>query len=192
LQNRRANRPLFDAIGVDFGMVPAEVIAHEVLARLANPVLMRFLPQVPHQGDAWSAAMVDRLVDTCGDGTPDLWRISLTGDEAPALEGRLGGQGLRLDDLLRDPVDRDHALGIVALTLLREGQRTMAPPGDVRLRMGDQMLLAGRSWDRAALNTTLTEEPTATYVIDGRRTAASWLWRRFTPDSTTTREPTDV
>ena len=44
LQNHRANAPLFSAVGVDFGMVPAEVIAHEVLARLASPVLMRFLP----------------------------------------------------------------------------------------------------------------------------------------------------
>ena len=47
LQNRRANEPLFAAIGVDFGMVPAEVIAHETLARLANPVLMRFLTAGP-------------------------------------------------------------------------------------------------------------------------------------------------
>ena len=48
--DRRANAPLFEAVGVDFGLVPAEVIAHEVLARLANPVLMRFLPQVPTRG----------------------------------------------------------------------------------------------------------------------------------------------
>ena len=92
-------------------MVPAEVIAHEVLARLANPVLMRFLPQVPHQGDEWAAALVDRLVETCGHGTPDLWRIRLSHDEAPALEGRLDGTSLRLDDLLRDPADREHPLG---------------------------------------------------------------------------------
>ena len=51
-------------------MVPAEVIAHEVLARLANPVLMRFLPQVPHQGDEWAADMVDRLVEKCGTRHP--------------------------------------------------------------------------------------------------------------------------
>ena len=90
LQNRRANAPLFTAVGVDFGLVPAEVIAHEVLARLANPVLMRFLPQVPRQGDAWAADVVDRLVATCGNGTPELWRIRLDDDEAPALAGTAG------------------------------------------------------------------------------------------------------
>ena len=179
MQNRRANAGLFDAIGVDFGLVPAEVIAHEVLARLANPVLMRFLPQVPRQGDEWSAGMVDRLVETCGRGAPDLWRVRLAPEEAPALADRLDGRSLRLDDLLRDPSDRDRRLDIVPLTLLREGDRTMAPSGDELLREGDQMLLAGRSRDRASLATTMLELPTASYVIDGRRVPSSWIWRRF-------------
>jgi voltage-gated potassium channel len=179
LQNRRANAPLFEAVGVDFGMVPAEVIAHEVLARLANPVLMRFLPQVPHQGDEWAAQLVDRLVKTCGRGAPDLWRIRLSHDEAPALEGRLDRRSLRLDDLLRDPADRDHTLGIVPLTLLRDDQRTISPAGDVVLRADDQLLLAGRLRDRAALASTMTEASAASYVVDGRRVPASWVWRRF-------------
>jgi voltage-gated potassium channel len=179
LQNRRANAPFFEAVGVDFGMVPAEVIAHEVLARLANPVLMRFLPQVPHQGDEWAAQLVDRLVKTCGRGAPDLWRIRLSHDEAPALEGRLDGRSLRLDDLLRDPADRDHTLGIVPLTLLRDDQRTISPAGDVVLRADDQLLLAGRLRDRAALASTMTEASAASYVVDGRRVPASWVWRRF-------------
>jgi Trk K+ transport system NAD-binding subunit len=183
LQNRRANATLFEAVGVDFGMVPADVIAHEVLARLANPVLMRFLPQVPHQGDEWAKRLVDRLVDTCGTGTPELWRIRLDHDEAPALEGRLDGPPdgqVRLDDLLRDPSDRDHSLDIVPLTLLRDGERTMAPDGDSLLRLGDQLLLAGRVRDRAALRITMTEVPTASYVLDGRRVPAGWIWRRIT------------
>jgi hypothetical protein len=180
MQNRRANAALFKAIGVDFGLVPAEVIAHEVLARLANPVLMRFLPQVPHEGDEWAAHMVDRLVKKCGHGAPDLWRVRLDPEEAPALAGRLDGRSLRLDDLLRDPTDRDVSLDIVPLTLLRDGERTMAPGGDVLLRDGDQMLLAGRLRDQAALTTTMTEVPTASYVIDGRRVPSSWIWRRFT------------
>jgi Trk K+ transport system NAD-binding subunit len=180
LQNRRANAPLFSAVGVDFGLVPAEVIAHEVMARLANPVLMRFLQQVPHQGEAWAARLVDRLSQTCGDGTPELWRIRLSTDEAPALEGRLDGHSLRVDDLLRSPADRDQALDIVPLTLFRDGERTMAPTGDLPLRTDDQLLLAGRRRARAALSTTMTEVSTASYVLEGRRVPSSWVWRRLT------------
>jgi voltage-gated potassium channel len=189
LQNRRANAPLFTAVGVDFGLVPAELIAHEVLARLANPVLMRFLPQVPHQGDAWAAGLVDRLVEQCGQGTPDLWRVSLSRDEAPALQARLDRHSLRLDDLLRDPADRHHSLRIVPLTLLRDGERTMTPDGDLVLRADDQLLLAGRLRARAALDTTMTEAFTASYVIDGHRVPSSWVWRRFTRRSSAAETP---
>ena len=55
MQNRAANSSLYRALRVDFGMLAGELIAHEALARLANPVLMRFLPQVPRQGEQWSA-----------------------------------------------------------------------------------------------------------------------------------------
>jgi voltage-gated potassium channel len=180
LQNRRANAPLFEAIGVDFGLVPAEVIAHEVLARLANPVLMRFLPQVPHQGDEWAAQLVDRLVQKCGAGTPDLWRIRLNHEEASALVDRLDGPGLRLGDLLRDPADREHTLDIVPLAMLREGEPTMVPSDEVVLRRDDELLLAGRLWARAALKTTMTDVSVASYVVDGRRVPSSWIWRRLT------------
>ena len=179
LQNRRANAALFGAVGVDFGLVPAEVIAHEVMARLANPVLMRFLPQIPHQGDEWSTRVVERLVTTCGTGSPELWRIRLTDDEAPALTERLRAGRLRLGDLLRDPTDRDRSLGIVPLTVLRAGERTLVPADDVVLRVEDQLLLAGRLRDQAALRTTMTEVPTAAYVVDGRRVPSSWVWRRL-------------
>ena len=179
LQNRRANEPLFAAIGVDFGMVPAEVIAHETLARLANPVLMRFLPQVPRQDDDWAADMVDRLVRKCGHGTPDLWVIRLSNDDAPTLRGRLDKHSPRLGDLLRDPAGRDHSLDIVPLMLMRDGEALMAPPADLVLRADDELLLAGQLRAGAALNTTLTEVATASYVIDGRRVPSSWVWRRL-------------
>ena len=180
LQNRRANAPLFTAIGVDFGLIPAEVIAHEILARLANPALMNFLPAVPQLGDAAAAALVDRLVERCGTGTPDLWSVRFDDKQARALQTHLHGDGVCLADLLRDPRDREHELDIVALALFRDGERTMTPGGDVELRAGDELLLAGRPRDRAALHSTMTEDPTASYVLDGRRGPAGWLWRKFT------------
>ncbi len=180
LQNRRANAPLFTATGVDFGMVPAEVIAHEVLARLAHPAMMRFLPAVPRQGDDWAAEVMDRLVDKCGSGTPDLWLIGLDDEQAPILMDRLDGQCLRLADLLHDPRDRDHDLDIVALAHFRDGKRTMTPRDEMVLQAGDELLLAGRLRDKAALHTTMTEASTASYVLDGRRLPVSWVWRWFT------------
>jgi len=180
LQNRRANAPLFTAIGVDFGMVPAEVIAHEVLARLANPSLMRFLSAIPHQSDDLAAELVDRLVENSGSGAPHLWLIRLDEEQAPVLKSRLDGRSLCLADLLRDPRDRNQDLDILALAMFRDGERTMAPRDHMLLQAGDELLLAGRLPDKAALHNTMTESSTASYVLDGRHVAASWIWRWFT------------
>lgn len=180
LQNRAANSPLFDAVGVDIGLVSAEVVAHEVLARLANPVLMRFLPQVPRQGEEWASHMVERLVERCGHGTPDLWRIPLTEEEAPALTPWLDEGALRLGDLLRSPRGRETPLGMVTLALLRSGSRVMAPDDDYLLQRDDQLLIAGGPAARRALDVTLTDEPTATYVIDGRFVPSSWVGQLLT------------
>jgi voltage-gated potassium channel len=180
LQNRRANAKLFEAVGVDFGMVPAEVIAHEVLARIASPALMRFLPRVPREGEAWSARMVDRIVERCGTGAPDLWRLRLDADTAPALVDRLATDGIVLGDLMRDPAFRDEPLSAVPLALLRaDGTRVMAPEDDVVLRTDDQLLIAGRSKARSSLDLTLTEDATAAYVLEDRFAPSSWVWRRI-------------
>jgi voltage-gated potassium channel len=179
LQNRRANGSLYDAIGVDFGMHPAEVIAHETLARLANPALMHFLPQVPRQGDDWACALLDRLVERCGSGTPDMWVIRFDAASAPAVLPRLDEGGVRLADLLRDPSDRDDVLDIVPLLLTRDGEQVLTPSGETLLNTNDELLLAGRLHARAALELTLLDASTASYVLDDRRLPSSWLWQRI-------------
>src|SRR4029453_2902527 len=98
---------------------------------------------------------------------PDLWRIRLNHEEAPALVGRLDVPGLRLGDLLRDPADREHPLDIGPLAMLRDGESTLAPSDDVVLRRDDALLLAGRLGAWAALKATMTDVSVASYVLDG-------------------------
>lgn len=179
LQNRAANGSLFRALDVDFSMIPAEVIAHEVMARLATPLLMRFLPGVPHEGDAWAAATVDRLVACCGDRTPHLWHVTLDDRHAPGVTALLAGGELRLGDLFRDPRGRDHALEAVPLLLLRDGETTLTPDDDQLLRSGDELLVASTPTGQRGLVRTLDDEATATYVVEGRHLPSSWIWRRL-------------
>ena len=179
MYNGVANGPLYTAEGVDFGMAPAEVISHEVLARITSPVLMRFLPQVPYQGEEWAARTVQRLVERCGIGTPHLWGISLTPEDAPALMGWLGQEEVTVGDLLRSPNDRDRPLDAMALTRFRAGHRIMTPDDDEVLEPGDQLLIAGRAGARRLLMDTMVDLPTATYVLEGRTIPSGWVWRRL-------------
>jgi voltage-gated potassium channel len=183
LQNRASNARLYESAGVDFGMLPAELIVHEVLARLANPELMEFLPKVPHMGEEWSDAMIDRLVDVCGEGAPDLWRIELGGGDAPGLQRWLADGRLTLGDLLRDPHDREQALHIVPLVHVRDGDGTISPEPDLALETGDVLLLAAGAAARRILSDTLWHPSTAAYVIDDRVVPSSWVWRKLTRTS---------
>ena len=183
LQNRASNAPLYEAAGVDFGMLPAELIVHEVLARLANPELMEFLPRVPHLGDDWSRTMVEKLVDACGEGAPDLWRLQFSEEESPALKQWLEGDGVPLGDLVRDPHDREDTLQVVPLVHVRDGDSTIDPPPDLVLRPDDVLLLTAGGAAHRALSTTLFHRSTAAYVLENRVVPSSWVWRRLTGTS---------
>lgn len=177
--NEPGNAALFEALGLDYAMVRAEVVAHEVLARLANPSLMRFLPRVPHLGDEWATQVVDRLVERCGPWTPDIWRVELSAGDAPALTPWLEAGPVPLGDLLRSPHDRETPLAAVPLALLRGDVVTPAPGDDETLRPGDRLLIAGRPAARHALEATLTQQTSASYVIADRVIPSAWVWRRL-------------
>jgi voltage-gated potassium channel len=191
LQNHAANAPLFEALAVDFGVELEELIAHEALARLANPVLMRFLPEVPHQSEEWAAALVDRLVERCGTGTPNLWRLRLDEQEAPALNRLLSDGGVRLAELLRSPRGREAPIEAVPLALLRGEETVVAPDDDLVLLDGDELLLAGRPAARRALDATVHDESAAAYVVEGRVVPSSWVWRRFSREVRSPRDDRD-
>jgi Trk K+ transport system NAD-binding subunit len=178
-QNRPASAPLFDAMDIDAVLVPTEVIAHEVYAQLATPLLWRFVRELPAQPDEWAAGIVDRLRRLCGDRLQALWKVRLGAQETPALRRWLAGGEARLGDLLRDPETREDPLHAVALLVLREGEATLAPGPDFVLADGDELLLAGRPAARRALSTVLSVDGVLEYVVSGARVPSGWLWRKL-------------
>lgn len=183
LQNRASNARLYEAAGIDFGMLPAELIVHEVLARLANPELMQFLPRVPRMGGEWAATMIDRIVAASGEGAPDLWRVELSEEVATGLGQWLDGDGVALGDLLRNPHDRERELQVVPLVHVRGEEVTVAPEPELMLQRDDVLLLAAGDHERRTLSTTLAHPTTAVYVVEGKVVPSSWVWRKLTRTS---------
>lgn len=176
-QNDPSNSPLFDALDIDSLLVPTRLIAHEVLARISDPLLWRFVQQARGRDDAWSQRLLDRITSGCGTRLPDLWSVALTDTGAPSLDDELSAGSVRLEDLLRNPEDRELALDVVPLLLVRGDEARLAPEGDEVLRPADVLLLAGTSYDRRCLDTTLTVPAAAQYVLTGNRVGQSWVWR---------------
>jgi Trk K+ transport system NAD-binding subunit len=179
-QNHAASAPLFAAMDIDALLVPAEVVAHEVYAQLSTPLLWRFLREMPAMGETWAAELVDRLTALSGSHLQELWKVRLTQEEAPAVTGRLASGEIRLGDLLRDPEDREHAVHALVLLVLRDGRTTLAPDEDFVLADGDELLLAGKTRARRALDTVLLVDGVLEYVVSGRRVPEGWVWRKLT------------
>ena len=178
-QNLPTSAALFEAMEPDALLVPTEVVAHEVYAQLSTPLLWRFIQRLPAEGEAWAEEVTRRLRFSCGHQLPALWKIRLDADQAPALQPLLATGGVRLGDLLRSPEDRERRLKVVPLLLLHEGEAVLTPGDDAVLAEGDQLLFAGHTPERRALERTMVVDSGAAYVLQDRRVPSSWVWRRL-------------
>lgn len=185
-QNLQSNRLLFTTFKADFIVRPAEIIAHECLGILTTPLLARFLAEVKRRDDAWSDALVARIVQTCGERVPMTWNVALDAKGAPSLERELRrGATIELGALLRDPADREQRLRVVPLLVLREGAQHVLPGDEFVLRAGDDILFASTRSARSRLIGTLVNVNDRDYVLYGRLQRAGWLWRKFARDTAT-------
>jgi voltage-gated potassium channel Kch len=182
-QARAANRALYEASGADLVLVSAEVVSHEVLARVASPVLWQFLRDLAGAGEPAAHALRDRLVAACGEHGPVLWGLDLDGDGAPALAAALWQGQVRLGDLMRSPENRDEPVQAVPLVLVRDGRHHLLPDDDTGLVLGDHLLLAGRPAARRQIGTTLLDQSTAAYVLTGDELPTTWIGRALTRSS---------
>ncbi len=174
-QNDPANTPLFDGLPIDSTLLPTKLIAHEVLARIGDPLMWDFVQNAQQHTDEWAVDLLDRITSRCGDERPDIWTVALTPAGAPALDHHM--DHATVGSLLHDPQDRSRVLDVVALVLKRGDVVTMTPADDEPLQAGDQLLLVGMSYDRRALDTTLSVPTAADYVLTGEHVGQSWIWR---------------
>jgi len=160
-------------------LVPQDVVAHEVLALLGSPELVRFLHHIPLRSDAWAATVVGRLEARCGRSSLITWQMALTADDgAAALLPWLASGRARVGDLLRSPDNRDAPLPALALMRIRDGADHYTPSDDADLREGDVLLLAGLPNARRALDALLADDATREYVIHDRQVPSGWIWRK--------------
>ncbi len=178
-QNRPASAPLFAAMKVDRLLVPAEMITREIYAQLSTPLLWRFLQDMPGRGDDWAAGIIERLQQHCGTRLGSVWKITLTGRDAPALAHWLRTGAAGLGDILRSPDDRSRRIAVVPLLLQRGAESVLAPADDVTLAPDDQILLAGHPSARRYLLDTMTHHAVSEYVLTGRSVPSGWLWQRL-------------
>ncbi|MGB8021627.1 MAG: hypothetical protein WCF04_10400, partial [Candidatus Nanopelagicales bacterium] len=145
-------------------MVPTDLVAAEVFARLVTPLMWTFLTEIPRRDDAWAVRLVARLVSGCGAHAPETRVLDVDRSHAPALVGRLSGAEVWVDDLLRDVQDRDLPIAAVPLLLARGDSVQLAPIDEVPLAEGDRILMAaGRRRDARRISRCPIRRPWRTW-----------------------------
>lgn len=187
-QQDSMHKTLLAALDVDSVFVPTDLVARETLARLVHPSFWQFIEEAVQQDEAWSERTRDRLLERCGPAVPEREFITLSNREAPAVTRWLVHHDLTLGDLLRHPDDRSETLQVVPLLLVRGGELILTPADDTSLRIGDQLLLAGRSEALSDLSDALFNVATISYVTTGEVLPSTWIWRVLTERRRRTRD----
>ncbi|MGB7981263.1 MAG: potassium channel family protein [Candidatus Nanopelagicales bacterium] len=178
-QESSANGAVFAALGPDLLLRPSEVVAREVLERLANPVLWAFLQAAKAQSEAWAAQVSADLEALVGVHSPTVWPVRIDPAQAPALCRRVAREPVRIGQLMASPFARDERLGLMALMHVRGTRRTLVPGPDQELIVGDVLLMAGARGTPRAWEATLHEDASLSYVLAGQTVATSWWGRRL-------------
>ncbi len=177
-QNDPSNAPLFEALHVESVLVPTRLVAHEVLARISDPTLWRFVQEAQRRSDDWSAELLDRLTSAVlARFARSIWTLPIDAHGAPSVTAFLAHADVTVGRLLRDPQDRDRTLDVVPLMIERGHDVILTPGDDEPVHPGDVLLLTGMPYDRRALDTTVSVPAATEYVLTGQRVGQSWLWR---------------
>ncbi len=177
-KNRRYNEALFEHFNADITMQPSDIIAHECLAHMISPLLAHFLALVRNQSNAWANQLISQLVEIVGENVPETWAITIDSYHAPAAFNFLSwGKSITLDQLMRDPGNRDLKLDLVPLLLLRDNQTILQPEADITMLPGDQVLFCGSLSAKDALPLTLSKYKALSYIIDGTEVPEGVVWR---------------
>jgi hypothetical protein len=176
--NHLDNGELFERVGAQVVMHPSQVIAHRIHVRLGLPLLSEFVTYARFQDDAWSCELVSRIAALVSDSVPHVWQVTIDPQEARAVcESESLGLRVTLDDLLRDPGNRDRRLAAIPLLLEHKDARSVLPPPDQRLRPGDRLLLCGLESSRRRMQWSLQDPNRLRYVATGVDAPEGWFWR---------------
>ncbi|MHA6525077.1 potassium channel family protein [Tessaracoccus sp. G1721] len=173
--------PLLTAFDPDSVFIPSRLTAEEAIARVITPDFWTFFQFAFNQDEAWSAALLDRLVGRQGTGSPTSRRISIDPTAAPGVATWLIHHRLTLGDLLRDPHDRDHDLGVVPLILTRGERDEFVPGDDIEVLLGDEIVVAGHDEAMVTLEHTLFHAGAVEYLATGTVVPETWIFRRLSP-----------
>lgn len=177
-QNQRTNDPIFEASRANLVMKPSTIIGRGILSLIITPLLADFLKLARDRDEDWANILVSRVSGVVTDESPQTWTLSLDSIKSHAVTTLLAeGARITLEQITRDPHDRDRPLPCVPLLLKRGGGLQLLPELETVLQEHDQLLFCGVDAARLAMKTTTKNLNVLGYVLTGNELPAGSIWR---------------
>lgn len=177
-KNNRNNSALFKKFGADITMQPTDIIAHECLAHMLTPLLAEFLALVRNQDNQWANNLISHLVDVVGETVPETFAITIDHKNAIAVQEYIdSGLIVKLENIMKDPSNREHDLKLVPLLLVRNGRSSLVPASDTVIINGDQILFCGTYDAKHTLPASINNTNLFNYIMNGLEVPDSFVWR---------------
>jgi len=176
-QNRHENELAFNAAAANLIMQPSLVLARHILLFLLMPSLGRLLRYLHSRGIDHVEDLVSLSRERLPEGLPLLWSQQLTDVRCIVPACRNSVYEVRLDDLFRDPGDRQKTLDAIALVVTRGESDFMLPDEDFRVQTGDVVLLCGTRRAQNLLYATVNNPYTLHYLVTGEEPPRSWVFQ---------------
>tara|TARA_R110002167_G_scaffold29013_18_gene97030 strand:+ start:1356 stop:3092 length:1737 start_codon:yes stop_codon:yes gene_type:complete len=190
-QNHHENEIVFNAAKVNLTMQPSLLTARTILLQLISPLIYQFLEHLRCSEPQLTDRTVKQLHHVLANRPPLLWIKKLCDVDSTAFKEQVEkGRVLRLEDLIKSPVNPDQSLSCVPLVLKREGSTLVMPSGKEVVKQGDVILFCGDHRSQRMLDANLNNPYTLNYLITGTEPPKGyllrWLYRtcrRSTDDS---------
>ncbi|HVK54719.1 MAG TPA: NAD-binding protein [Burkholderiales bacterium] len=177
-QNTRRRSALFKAARLGMRVQTSYLTATEAVAVLRNPLLPDFLDVLKTSTESWAASLVDRLIRTVGDVSPEVWVIQITHDMAPAVWHSLEqGSPVYMGQLTSNPKDRNEQVSAVPLLLKRGAETVILPSNEVTLFKYDELLVCGRPEALQKISWIIRNIEVMRYIQTGVEQPGGWIWK---------------
>jgi Trk K+ transport system NAD-binding subunit len=179
-QNYRENDDLFDRVHADMVMHPSTIIAEKIRVLLATPMLYEFMSLAAYQSEEWACVLISRIAGLVNQRVPEIQEVVLEPQRHCAISEALDrGLHIHLEDIMRDPANRERRLDSIALLRVSRNNRELLPADDTALLMGDRLLFCGTRRAFSRMQWNLCHAATLDYVLTGEEKPRSWIWRKL-------------
>ncbi len=180
-QNHIADRVLIRAAKANLRYVQSEIMVHECLQVINEPMLGDFLKHLRKEGGMFAATTLEKIQARVGNRAPIAWsfRADLI---QPGIFYALLQQPipLTLKTLARDISEDEQTHCALALMLERNGITSLVPEEDTQLQAGDRVLFVGRRRAQTLQQQVVADPQAMEWLltdVEPPRTALFRWWR---------------